>query len=428
MEPKLKVCIDSRMVKPGEYFVPVKGESVDGHRFIDSAMKNGAAGILEESELYKLAKNKISRIKPKIVGVTGSSGKTTVTNFLYQVLSIKNKVCLGSLNTKLGLSVNVVNEMDEDCRYFIAEMGMDRAGELAETTKTFPPDIAVITTINHVHLEKLGSIEAIANAKAEILYGLKKGGVAILNGENAQIKRIGREYINKGGKVIWYTSKTQDPAVILPKHLLGSHNIRNAVCVTAVCRQLEIASDDINRGLQELKLPKGRLNVIEGLNGSTVIDDTYNANPESSKYALEVLNNYKGRRKVAVLGDMLELGRLSVKDHREVGKLVDKLNIDVLICVGSKAKDIKTAAQKCESHWIETSDDFAEVLELLKPKEGDVILVKGSQGVRMERIVKALMRYPNSAPDLLVRQDARWVASSTSLQGYSVSPKHKDFS
>ena len=404
----LRVCTDNRLIKPGEYFVAIKGENFDGHNFIDSAMRKGADGVLEENDLYTLAKEKIGRIKPKIIGVTGSSGKTTVTNFLYQILSTKYNVCLGSLNTKLGLSVNVINDMTDHCQFFIAEMGMDKAGELTETTKLFSPDIAVITTINHVHLEKLGSMAAIAQAKAEILYGLKKGGVSILNNENTWIKKIGKEFVATGGKVLWYSSRNKNLSISIPQHLLGTHNVRNAVCASMVCLQLGVELDIINQGLQNLKLPKGRLNIIEGLNDSTIIDDTYNANPESTKYALEVLMEYKGTRKIAVLGDMLELGKYSVRDHENIGKMIDKSNLDMFVVVGEKALDIKKASVKTKSFWLETSNEAVSIIDIIKLKQGDIILVKGSQGARMERIVKALMKNPEDALNLLVRQDPRW--------------------
>lgn len=408
MNRNIKVCTDNRLIKPGEYFVAIKGENFDGRNFIDSAMRNGAKGVLEENDLYRLAKEKVERIKPKIIGITGSSGKTTVTNFLDQILSTKHTVCLGALNTKLGLSVNVVNDMDENCQFFVAEMGMDKAGELTETTRLFPPDIAVITTINHVHLEKLGSMEAIAEAKAEILYGLKKTGVAILNSENAWAKKIGNEFVETGGKMLWYSSRNKNAAISIPQHLLGIHNTRNAVCASVVCLQLGIEICVINKGLQKLKLPKGRLNIIKSLDGSTLIDDTYNANPESTRYALEVLKDYKGKRKIAILGNMLELGKYSVRDHTNIGKTIDKLNIDVLIAVGEKALDIKNSTKNCSSYWLATSSDTGKIIDIIKPKEGDVILVKGSQGARMEKIVKSLMQNPEKAGDLLVRQDARW--------------------
>ena len=405
----IKVCTDSRLIKPGEYFVAIKGENFDGHKFIDDVMRKGAKGVLEEVELYELASKKIREIKPKIIGVTGSSGKTTVTNFLQQVLSTKYDVCLGYLNTKLGLAVNVMNDMDEGCEIFVAEMGMDKAGELTETTKIFPPDIAVITTINHVHLEKLGSVEAIADAKAEILYGLKKRGVAVLNKQNAWVHKIGQKFTNEGGKVVWYPTNKYLADIKVPNHLLGEHNIKNALCVVAVCKLLGLTSQEITTRLKNLKLPKGRLNVIQGKNGSVLIDDTYNANPESTKYALKVLNDYPGKRKVAILGDMLELGKYSVRDHRNTGKYIKKLQIDLLITVGNKVADIKESSKLKNSFWFDSSDKAQEIKTVIAQKPGDVILIKGSQGVRMERITKELMNNPDEAISLLVRQDVRWM-------------------
>jgi len=405
----IKVCTDSRLIKPGEYFVAIKGENFDGHKFIDEVMEKGAKGVLEESELYAPASAKIRRIKPKIIGVTGSSGKTTVTNFLQQVLLTKYNTCLGYLNTKLGLAVNAINDMSEGCEFFVAEMGMDKAGELTETTEMFPPDIAVITTINHVHLEKLGSVEAIANAKAEILYGLKKNGVAVLNKQNAWVRKIGQKFANDGGKVAWYPSSKYVADIKVPNHLLGEHNIKNALCVGTICRLLGLTSQEITNGLNNLKLPKGRLNVIRGKNGSVLIDDTYNANPESTEYALQVLNDYPGKRKIAILGDMLELGEYSVRDHRNIGRCIKKLKVDLLITVGNKAVDIKESSELKNSFWFDSSDKAQEIKTIIGQKPGDVILIKGSQGVRMERITKELMMNPENAPSLLVRQDVRWI-------------------
>lgn len=405
----IKVCLDSRLIKPKEYFIPIKGEKSDGHNYIKAAIDNGAAGVIEESELYKITKEKLDNVCPIIIGVTGSSGKTTVTNFLFQILREKHACCLGSLNTKLGLSVNVINDMPSDCKYFIAEMGMDRAGELTETTSMFPPDISVITTINQVHLEKLGSIEAIADAKAEILYGMKKDGTAVLCKENKYVENIGEKFIIAGGKVIWYSHDTKIEGIEIPKNLLGIHNKRNAVCTAYVCKILGIDYKEINEGLTKLKLPKGRLNIISGINGSTIIDDTYNANPESTKYALEVLQEYKGKRKIAVLGSMLELGNTSEDLHSLIGKQVSELGIDLLVTVGTEARAISNNAKGVTSIHLDNSDNRDDLIKFINPSINDAILVKGSQGLRMEKIVKELMANPNDALTLLVRQDSRWV-------------------
>jgi len=195
----------------------------------------------------------------------------------------------------------------------------------------------------------------------------------------------------------------------VPNHLLGDHNIKNALCVGTTCRLLGLTSQEITSGLKSLKLPKGRLNVIQGKNGSVLIDDTYNANPESTKYALKVLNDYPGNRKIAILGDMLELGKYSVRDHKDIGKYIKKLKIDLLVTVGNKAIDIKESSELKNSYWFNSSDKAQEIKTAIGQKPGDVILIKGSQGVRMEKITKGLINNPDEAVSLLVRQDVRWI-------------------
>lgn len=402
----MKICLDSRLIKPGEYFVPIVGENFDGHKYIQSAMQNGAKGVLEEKELYNLVQNKLSKINPIIIGVTGSSGKSTTTKMLYEVLSKKFNCCLGSLNTKIGLSVNVINEMHNDCKIFVAEIGMDKLGEIKDTTKLFQPDYAVITTINHVHVEKLGSMKNLVQAKGEILQGLKTNGTAIINSENKYTKQLGKKH---KGKLIWFDST---PLLKYPTFFKDEFNIRNANVCTIIARQLGMSDEQILEGLNRFKLPKGRLNIISGFNDSTIIDDTYNANPESVKFALDILNREQKKRKIAILGDMRELGRYSKKDHKLMAEHINLLNIDVLVGVGNLAKIIctNTNALKTQIYWIDDSDKFNELIDkkVLKIDKDTVILIKGSQGQRMEKIVKLLMKYPDQAKDLLVRQDARW--------------------
>jgi len=402
----MKVCLDSRLIQPDEYFVPIKGENLDGHAYIDSVLAKGAAGILEEEELYKKVQEKLNIIKPKIIGITGSSGKTTTAKLVNTVLSSQLKTCLGTLNTKLGLSVNVINDMADNCGIFVAEMGMDRQGEISETTKLFPPDFAVLTTINHVHVEKLGSMKNLVKAKGEILERIKTNGVAIINSENKHTKSLGQKH---SGKVIWFDST---PLLNYPANFQDEFSIRNANVCTILARLFGMTDTQVIDALQNFRLPKGRLNILEGANDAIIIDDTYNANPESVRYALETLAKKTGKRKVAILGDMRELGKFSNKDHAEIGKYINSLNLDLFIGVGNLAQVICQNVNNTQTKvlWTENSETFSKLFEdkLLKLQEGDVILVKGSQGQRMEKIVKLLLRNPQDAHKLLVRQDARW--------------------
>ncbi len=215
------VSLDSRLIKPGEYFVPVKGEVTDGHKYMDMALQNGAVGIIEENELYKLASEKLAKIKPIVLAVTGSVGKSTMVGFISTLLSQKFKVCKGSLNTKLGLAVNIINDMKNNDQIFVAETGMDRAGELLETGNFISPHIAVITNVSETHLEKLGSFENIKKAKAELLQTIRQGGSAFINWDDAGAKSIAK-YVPKSVFVRRYKLYNGDNDK--PFNFIGKHN------------------------------------------------------------------------------------------------------------------------------------------------------------------------------------------------------------
>ncbi len=403
----IKVCLDARLVKPGDYFAPIVGEKFDGHTFIDQALQNGAIGVIEEEELYALAAHKLKTINPKIIGVTGSSGKTTTTNFLTQILSKTFIICKGDLNTKLGLSVNVINSMQQDCEVFVAEMGMDAAGELTKTTSLFPPDISIITTINETHAEKLGSVENILSAKTEIVKGMKTGGIALLNYDNNYLRNYGQ---TSNRTIKWFGLSHE--AEFNPKNydltqikVLGEHNISNLMACFGAASLLGMKKQAIEKASQDLTLPKGRLSVLEGINNTVLIDDSYNASPASTKAALKVLAEYPGKRKIAILGDMLELGQFEKQGHEEIAKALDELKIDQLIAVGTLGKIIYDNAAITKAH-VNNSEVFDPAR--FEFAESDVILIKGSQGARMEKITKKLLANPEQAEELLVRQDARW--------------------
>jgi len=408
---KNKVCLDSRLIKSGEFFVPVKGENFNGYEYIDQSLKNGSAGVLELKELYLLSKEKLNKINPKIIGVTGSSGKTSMTSYLYTALSARFKCCRGRLNTKLGLSVNVINDMQKDCEIFIAEIGMDKAGEIADTVKMFSLDIAFITTINHVHIEKLGSLKNLIKAKAEILTGIKKDGVLLFNKDNEYVKKIATQF--KGKKIgygLSYASKQEIKSIISNTKLLGVHNISNLLGVKAACEILGFTARDIPKVFRDIKSPKGRLNLLNGINGSVMIDDSYNANPESTKYALDALVSYPGKKKIVILGDMLELGNFEQTDHQKILKYLSSLKYPIsTILVGERFK-LALSTANIDAKVFNTSRDVANAIQKKKIKisKNDIILVKGSQGIRMEIIVKALLKNSKLADKLLVRQDARW--------------------
>lgn len=406
----LKVCLDSRLIKPGEYFVAVAGEVTDGHKYIENAIKNGAKGWIEENDLYNIAKYKIKKIKPIVIGITGSTGKSSVTAFLAQLLASKFSVAKGGLNTKLGLSTEVINNISSDCQVFVAEMGMDGPGQIEEITKLYPPHIAVLTTINKTHAEKLGAIKNIAIAKSEILKYMNKNDVLVVNKDNKYTCNIGRKFI---GKAIWFgyedlSKCTYDFSRFKP---LGIHNKLNLLACICVAEEIGMSKNEIQNQIPKIIAPKGRLNIISGIKGSNLIDDTYNASPVSTRYAIDTLVDFPSTRRIAILGDMLELGTTEVLEHKKIGNYIAEKRVDVFVGVGLLMKNAVKAAKKqgiiCYS--LNKSTDFKKtLLPKINVRHGDTVLVKGSQGIRMEKITEVLMNEPKKVQKLLVRQDVRW--------------------
>jgi len=407
-----KVSLDSRIIKKGEYFVAVKGDNHDGHKFVDDVLEKGALGVLEVSELYELVNFKMEKIKPVIIGITGSTGKTSVTNYITQILNTKYNVCKGSLNTKLGLSIDVINNMNLDCKFFVAEMGMDAIEQIKDMVSMFPPHIGVITTINETHIEKLGSIENIALAKSEILSNSTISDIAVLNFNNPYTKKIGKSFL---GKVVWFGNESnadfnfQNTSLNKSK-LLGEHNKINLLAVVAVCTLVGMNKDEIENALPLLTNPKGRLNLIEGIRNSVLIDDTYNSSPESCKAAIDVLSNIEKDNKIAILGDMLELGDFTKVSHQKIGEYFKDKKIKTLITVGKISVEIAKSAKNYvpEIYSIETWKEFENIKETILFDKNTVVLIKASQGIRLEKVTKMLMEKTELAPELLVRQDERW--------------------
>jgi len=416
----MKVCQDSRLIKKGEYFVAVKGEKFDGHNFIDEALRKGAAGVLEEEDLYELARKKLEKVKPEVTAVTGSTAKTSTKEAIATVLSQKFKLLKSSetLNTKLGLAIEIVNNLKKSHQKLVVEIGMDRLGEIAETCQLLKPRIGVVTFINPTHQEKLKTLENIIQAKGELVEALPKDGVAVLNEDDENVRSLEKKCLCP---IVWYgkgEGADVRPEIIRVKlPLLGEHQIYNALAAAAVGEVCGLSSEEINQGFKKLKPLKGRLNLLDGINGSKILDDTYNSSPKSAAAALAVLKNFPAKRRIAVLGDMLELGDFEEEGHRLVGNIVARSKVDVLITVGKKAKII---SEQILQHYIVLKnrlkifrvDSHEEVLEVLKekikPREGGIILVKGSRGMRMEKVVGKLLKDPTKAKDLLVCQDVRW--------------------
>ena len=431
------VVIDSRQVGSGYLFVAIPGEKVDGHKFIPDVFAKGAAAVLSEQQLedpagpYILVESTTKALRDlaeyyrksldiKVVGITGSVGKTSTKEMIASVLSEKYRVLKteGNYNNEIGLPLTIFKIRAEH-EVAVLEMGISEFGEMHRLATMANPDICVITNIGLCHLENLKTRDGILKAKTESFAHLKKDGIAILNGDDdklSTIRQVGdkepvfygmeekMEYREDAKKSVYATGVEnlglygmqarihtpegeRDVRIPIP----GEHNVYNALAATAVGLSLGLSLDQISSGILKAKTIGGRTNLLN-TGSMTVIDDCYNANPVSMKASIDVLATAEGR-KIAVLGDMGELGENEKKLHYEVGEYLAKKEIDVLFCAGELSEEIAKAAQKesktCEVYYFKTRD---ALLEQLLPflKKGDTVLVKASHFMEYPEIVKAL--------------------------------------
>lgn len=427
------VSIDSRKVKPGDLFFAFSGEHVDGHDFIEDAFQRGAAAavishpvdcqqdkpMIRVSDplqaLQALARGYRSLFDIPVVAVTGSTGKTTTKDLIAGVLGRKMAVIktVGNYNNELGLPLTLLN-LDDRHQAAVLEMAMRGPGQIAELCEISHPQVGVITNIGKTHLELLGSQEAIAEAKGELLTALPTDGCAVLNADDPwQVKLASRVK----GEVIYYgiDNKCQVRATdirlrglegvdfklhipsgeadcFLP--LPGAHNVANALAAAAVGYRFSLTADEISAGLASVSLTGMRLEVKRGIRDTKIIDDSYNASPASTTAALELLAAVDGNRRIAVLGDMYELGKETISGHREVGEKAALLSIDCLCTVGELAREIAVGAELAglPKKRIHIFQEKAEAVAFLKSylQKGDLVLIKGSRGMRMEEITAAL--------------------------------------
>jgi len=413
---KIKVSLDNRIIKKGEFFVAVKGERFDGHDFIDAALKSGAGGVLEVEELYKLAQIKLKSVNPRVIAVTGSLGKSTTRKFIAECLAIKYKVVQGDLNTKLGLAVNIINDLRKDTDYFIAECGMDRPGELFETGKFIKPDIVVLTNISESHYEFFNSIEKIIEGKGELLKTVNKNGRVYINWDS----KYARKAIKYSNTTNIYKYKRSDN-LLLPKGLsfIGEHNYLNLSVAYKLALDEGVDKIKVNSVVKKIKTPKGRMQLLKGINGSTIIDDSYNASAPTA--VISSLNaardffekNLEGRF-IVILGGMAELGKYAKKAHIKVAKEIIKINPDMVLLSGELAINYNSEKTFTKNNIAHKKFNLhKEVVKFIttkiKPDKNDLLFFKGSQSTRLEKIIEPLLADPSTAKDSLPRQDARWL-------------------
>lgn len=429
------VVLDSRLVEPGFVFVCTVGERVDGHSFALQVQEKGAIAIICEHEVEGITIPQIivedsfkaltavatyyrSQIDTKIVGITGSVGKTSTKEFVAGVLSAKYNVLKtnGNFNNEIGVPLTILRIQDEH-DVAVVEMGINHFGEMTRLTNVARPDKVVITNIGTCHLEYLEDRDGVLKAKTEIFAGLSKDGEVFLNGDDDKLITVkevngtkpiffGLDKENNNWSADSITDKglfgsecdiKSDTGVIIANAnipLPGKHMIYNALVASAVATSFGLTSDEIKKGLASVKAVGGRSNIIR-TDKYTLIDDCYNANPVSTKAAIDLLM-LANTRKVAILGDMFELGENEKALHKEVGEYAASKEVDVVIAIGSLSKSLyegatvnQEAESKKEVHYFATKEEAMDKLtDILH--DGDSILIKASHGMAFVDIVSKL--------------------------------------
>lgn len=418
---------DSRLIEEGFLYVPFVGARVDGHDFIHQVFEKGALCTLSEKDLsdvqgpYIKVKSTAQALKDiaefyreqldcKIIGITGSVGKTSTKEIIASVLEEKFHVLKteGNYNNEIGMPLTILRIRDYH-DIAVIEMGISDFEEMHRLAKVSKPDVCVITNIGTCHLENLGDRDGVFKAKTEMFDYAKENCFVVLNGDDdklIQVKDVkgstpiffGVEtkqdvHIKKYKQIgvrgtevtIQYFDNSFDTVIPIP----GYHMLYNAMAATCIGVYFDMTFDEIDAGIRKLKAIGGRNNIFEA-NGMTIIDDCYNANPMSMKASLEVLSQAQGR-KVAVLGSMFELGEKEVSLHEEVGKVAVDLGIDVVICIGDLAKNIYhvVAQGKGNALYFETNEAFLKQTDEIL-QQGDTVLIKASNGMKFKEIVEKL--------------------------------------
>jgi len=428
---------------------------------------------LIQLKLKILSKLILKKYKPKIIGITGSVGKTSAKEAVYTVLKTKFNVRRNTknYNNEIGLPLTIIGSdspgksifgwlgvffkaggliLRRDKNYpkiLVLEMGVDRPGDMKYLMGIAKGDIGIVTLISHSHEEFFEDVKEIQKEKGLLVENLKPGGWAILNFDDELTRELaGKSKVKvlsygfkegamlRAQELVFSFEKTKDiknllgisfklnyngsfVPVLLPQ-VIGYNSIYAALVAAAVGATMEMNLVEISKAMREFDSPNGRMNLIDGIKHTLIIDDTYNSSPISVMSALDIVSKIpiaKGARRFAVLGDMLELGKYSEEGHREVGRYAAKARVDKLITVGERARDIARSAEEAgmARDNIFEYTDVAEAGRFIQQRieQGDLILVKGSQGMRLEKIVKEIMAEPLRAKELLVRQEEEWERS-----------------
>ena len=434
METKVQaVCTDSRNVEENSIFIPLVGENFDGHNYIDMALKAGAVGcvtaheIAEENRipgkfyirvedtmkaLGELAAYYRSCFHIPVIAVTGSVGKTTTKDMVAAVLGQKYNVLKtdGNFNNNIGLPMTIFR-MNHTHEIAVLEMGMNHEGEIDYLTNIAHPDVALITNIGDAHIENMGSRENTLKAKAEIFHGMTAEGQAVLNGDDPLLRTLSGKIEQKitwcgtGENCTW---RVTDLAEHWQDHVecemhapdstwmqeipgLGGHMVYPASMAAAVGRMYGVSDELIRRGILEFEPTKMRMAILHRKDDITILNDTYNANPQSMRAAIEILSKQECKRRIAVLGDMMELGELGPGLHASVGRFLANVGIDCLITVGNLGACIADGAEESDVEIHRCANQAEAQIVLAKAvTPGSTILVKASRGMKFEHLVDYL--------------------------------------
>jgi UDP-N-acetylmuramoyl-tripeptide--D-alanyl-D-alanine ligase len=429
-----EVQTDSRKVKPNDLFVAIKGEQFDGHDFVEQALAAGAVAAVVQNAtgerlitvsdtlaaLGKIAGLHRSRLEAKVIGITGSSGKTSTKDLLAQVLGTRGNVIAppGSFNNEIGLP-NTILSADSSTDFLVLEMGMRGLGQIAYLAEIAQPEIGVLLNVGSAHLELLKSRENIAKAKGELITALPSNGTAVLLADDPLILELRNQ---TAAKVITFGEapsadirvsdirldasarpefeiEFEGQIATLKLQISGEHQAVNAAAVAAVALSCGMSFPEVVKALELAQPASGmRMQLVELSNGITIINDAYNANPESMRAGLKALKSMaKGRRTWAVLGEMRELGPIHVQAHDEIGRLCVRLDINRMLAVGAAGKIIQIGAAQegswgNEAEWVE---DIEAAIEKLKTElaPGDIVFVKASRAIGLERVAEAIINY-----------------------------------
>lgn len=426
---------DTRTINEGDTYIGIKGEKFDGSKLWDEALEKGAKAVIVENieiekdkllkyankviikventleALYKLAEYKRSLYNIPVIAITGSVGKTSTKDIIANVVSTKYKTLKtqGNNNNNIGLPMTILKLKDHEA--LVVEMGMNHFGEISLLTKIAKPTIAVITNIGTSHIGNLGSRENILKAKLEILEGMDKP-ILVINNDNdllhewyeknkekIEIHTIGIENQSEiSAKEIElkeesseFTAVTKQEEIKINVPVGGTHFVYNSLCAIAIGKLLNISTENITKGISTFELTKKRMDIKKLDNGAIIINDSYNASYESMKASIEFLAKHTGKRKIAVLGDMFELGEYTKELHEKVGKEIVKNKIDILICSGENSKYIIESVQNSstKTFYFENKEQIIEKLQK-ELKNGDVVLVKASNAMKFYEICQKL--------------------------------------